>query len=439
MPLKLHPNCRTRLLETLAAVVTDLRIKNGRYPVRASARPSLPLAEKVLPDKGSVRDQLTEYIGPDFPLSELVFGLLAEELRRFPYEPSDDIRPLTAMEGYEDPGQVAQRFVESLESLPRRYTLSVRLPTALIPVLDSKSQIEISPKIRLVRATPDLLRQYPDETTVIGQHGGTGGLLAALIQRPDKWEKDGLYIQVDAEGFIGWWGYSAPHLEAIRILRAFCGLGLALRLFEIKSEIFPNASPRPTHAHRQDADGSMKFFTTFSLDEGISRAVDGLTLHTVNDTIKNQEGQAAWARRQFSATRSVFNGGSKADKILLATQWFFDGHSHGPDELLKFIQTMVVLEILLGDKATSDQTGLSVLLRNRCAYLIGDSQDNRAFVLDLFEQIYKVRSEIVHGGKHRLSVRESILFDQLRWLCRKVISKEVNLYMADDTGEAAPR
>jgi hypothetical protein len=318
--------------------------------------------------------------------------------------------------------------------------LSVSLPTALIPVLDSKSQIEISPKIRLVRATPDLLRRYPDETTIIGQHSGTGGLLAALIQRPDKWEKDGLYIQIDAEGFIGWWGYSAPHLEAIRILRAFCGLGLALRLFEIKSEIFLNpASARPTHAHRQDAGGSMKFFTGFNLDEGISRAVDGLALHTVNNTIKNQEDQAAWARRQFAAMRSVFNGGNKADKILLASQWFFDGHSHGPDELLKFIQTMVVLEILLGDKATSDQTGLSVLLRNRCAYLIGDSQDNRAFVLDLFEQIYRVRSEIVHGGKHILSVRESILFDRLRWLCRKVISKEVDLHMADDTGEAAPR
>ena len=141
---------------------------------------------------------------------------------------------------------------------------------------------------------------------------------------------------------------------------------------------------------------------------------------------------------QFDAMRSLFNGGKKAEGILLASQWFFDGYSHGPDELLKFIQTMVVLEILLGDKATSDQTGLNVLLRNRCAYLIGNSQEDRTKVLDLFSAIYDVRSQIVHRGKHRLSVQESILFDQLRWLCRRVIAKEVQLHKADDKSEAAP-
>ncbi|MBA2399848.1 MAG: hypothetical protein H0V72_14315 [Bradyrhizobium sp.] len=131
--------------------------------------------------------------------------------------------------------------------------------------------------------------------------------------------------------------------------------------------------------------------------------------------------------------RVVFEGGKKADPIFLAAQWFFDGHSQGPDQLLKFIQTMVVLEILLGDKPSSDQTGLSVLLRNRCAFLIGNSQEDRAELLQWFQKIYEVRSKIVHSGKHWLSASEYELFARLRWICCRVISKEIELLRADRT------
>jgi hypothetical protein len=92
---------------------------------------------------------------------------------------------------------------------------------------------------------------------------------------------------------------------------------------------------------------------------------------------------------------------------------------------------MVALEILLGDKTTSDQTGLSALLRNRCAYLIGKSQAERTGVLKLFQEIYDIRSEIVHKGKHRLNFKEKYLFDRLRYMCRRVISKEIELLKAD--------
>jgi hypothetical protein len=63
---------------------------------------------------------------------------------------------------------------------------------------------------------------------------------------------------------------------------------------------------------------------------------------------------------------------------------------------------VVAMEILLGDKAVSDLMGLGELLRNRCAYLIGDSQTQREEILDEFKKIYEVRCQIVHRGKSRL-------------------------------------
>jgi hypothetical protein len=128
----------------------------------------------------------------------------------------------------------------------------------------------------------------------------------------------------------------------------------------------------------------------------------------------------------------VFTSGPKADSLILASQWMFDSHT-GHDELLNYIQAMVVLEILLGDKAVSDEIGLGQLLSNRCAYSIGDSHEDRKLILQYFKDIYRIRSEIVHRGKHRLTAEEGALFSRLRWMCRRVIQNEVHLLKADLT------
>ena len=98
---------------------------------------------------------------------------------------------------------------------------------------------------------------------------------------------------------------------------------------------------------------------------------------------------------------------------------------------MSFVQSMVVLEILLGDEETSDEIGLGELLRNRCAYLIGKSHQQRSDRLREFKEIYRVRSQIVHSGKSRLTPHERVLFDTLRWMCRRVIHEELSLLEAD--------
>jgi hypothetical protein len=95
--------------------------------------------------------------------------------------------------------------------------------------------------------------------------------------------------------------------------------------------------------------------------------------------------------------------------------------------MLSFVQTIVVLEILLGDDTANDDLGLGQLLRNRCAFLIGKSHEQRADILRDFTKIYRVRSQIVHRGKSRLSREERALFFQLQWICMRVIQEELRL------------
>jgi hypothetical protein len=91
----------------------------------------------------------------------------------------------------------------------------------------------------------------------------------------------------------------------------------------------------------------------------------------------------------------------------------------------------VVLEILLGEKATSDLMGIGELIGNRCSYLIGKSHKQRSDVLSTFKKIYDIRSGIVHRGKNRLSWEERRLSLRLQWMCLRAIQEEVELLKKD--------
>ncbi|WP_233218519.1 HEPN domain-containing protein [Photobacterium sp. GB-210] len=172
------------------------------------------------------------------------------------------------------------------------------------------------------------------------------------------------------------------------------------------------------------------------LDYDISDTFHDLVIHDLDGELDTQDKQVSWVSHRLNEMNAVFSYGdiSKTHKLLLACQWLFESFS-GKNELLSFVQTTVVIEILLGDKASSEQVGLGTLLRNRCAYLIGTSQSQRDEILDDFQKIYDVRSKIVHGGKSRLNSVEQALKYKLQWMCRRVIQEEVKLLCEDKNQE----
>jgi hypothetical protein len=112
--------------------------------------------------------------------------------------------------------------------------------------------------------------------------------------------------------------------------------------------------------------------------------------------------------------------------LLRACRWLFDSHV-SEDPLLSFVQATVVLEILLGDKGSSEEVGLTTLLANRCAYMVGASTSERSNIIKNFKALYGTRSKIVHSGKHNLTSSEQIQLHQLRALGRRVICAEIRL------------
>ncbi|GLS35375.1 hypothetical protein GCM10010869_09630 [Mesorhizobium tianshanense] len=179
--------------------------------------------------------------------------------------------------------------------------------------------------------------------------------------------------------------------------------------------------------------------TAFEIDPEFSDFVERVEIVGANDKTSEMNWRAFtnWSLERIGA---IFGAGTRSIRIRRAGRWLFDSYA-GSNQLLAFVQAMVALEILLGDKEASDLTGLTELLSNRCAYLLGETQSERHEILQKFRAIYHVRSQIVHSGKSRLTDKEQVLFFELRGLCRKVLAKEMQLLLTPPRphfGGAAP-
>jgi hypothetical protein len=243
------------------------------------------------------------------------------------------------------------------------------------------------------------------------------------------WDSSSSYLQIKTRGFVGYYGETTPLREAISTAKAFCGVGLALRLFKV-NYTYRHAPTKSRFIIHRRVGESWPMERTHDFSTDFSETFYDLVLDDLEGRIKDEAEQALWVERRLKLVNSVFTHAADAEKIILASQWLFDSYC-GSNELLSFVQTVVAMEILLGDKAVSDLMGLGELLRNRCAYLIGNSQKQREEILNDFEKIYDVRCQIVHRGKSRLTEYERNLFYDFRRMCHSVIQEEINLLQKD--------
>lgn len=431
MALDLHPDCKRRLIEVIAEGLPMIKVNNGMFLERMSLTMGLYKTEQVIPEKGRLRNQLVEYVS-DFPALDFIGEILGTELdERHEYLADTPSIELTRLKGYGDPKAIAQSLVDQFDSLPWKYTLSIRLPAKINDFFNSLvKEFPLAEHIRLVTPEAGLDERFPllskDEKRHKRIHG-RGGLLFA--PKDPEWGENSAYLQIDVDGFVGTYGTTRPAIRAIDILRSICGLAIATRLLKVQYSFSP--FPVKTHFYvHKHTDGGCEIDGKFDLEDHYASAFNDLELHDLDGQLKEEERQKKWAVARLQDMRTVFSAGERSEKVLLASQWLFDSYA-GKDELLSFVQTMIVLEILLGEKDRSDEIGLGELLRNRCAYLIGKTHKQRPEILRDFNRIYAVRSLIVHRGKSRLTPDERSLFHNLRWMCRRVIQEELTLLKAD--------
>ena len=429
MSLGLDPKCKERLVEKIAELLPQVNVQNRMFLDRKSAVVLL-LAESTLPERGPIKDKLSQYIG-EAPFFEFLYGLLSQELsEKQEYDSDTPTIKLTEIEDYNDPLSVARRLVEDFESLPWEYTLSIKMENDFGELFKKAiNEYAMSDKIKLIAPYDRFTEEFSLQSGIKARDRLLGGLgLLSGLTTPE-WEKESSYLQIKVSGFIGKYSYSAALDDAVALLKAFCGIGLALRLFKVHYTHRTIPSKAKFYVHRQ-IEKSWVIEQTYELEMSVSEIFCDLALHDLEERLDSEDKKTGWMKHQLDLIKLVFSNQVKSERIILGGQWLFDSYS-GRNELLSFIQMTVVLEILLGEKSISDLMGLGELLRNRCAYLISKSHKQRLDILNTFKKIYDIRSKIVHRGKNRLSWEERALFSSLQWMCRRVIQEEVELLKKD--------
>jgi hypothetical protein len=250
------------------------------------------------------------------------------------------------------------------------------------------------------------------------------GVLASIIRQSERWMPDCAYLQIRVEGYIAKYQSTEPYIDAVNLVKAFYGLLLALRLIELGGSFpIPSVQSR-VFVHRQ-VENVWQLEDVRSIEPRHLRTIERLRLLN-HDALNSEQRRAVWLTDRLGKVSAVLRSGDRARSLMLGAQWLFESYC-GDDELLQFVQAAVVIEILLGDKAASDLTGLGELLANRCAYLIANSHAERDQVLKDFRQIYALRSKIVQQGHSRLTLNQRTLFGQLRRICNRIIQAEVEL------------
>jgi len=432
MPLNLHAGAISQVRQKLIAYLPEVIVENQMFIQRRSAL-SIITADFSLPRTEKLHDSLVEYID-EFPFLEFILNTLGKELWELDRWELDANPKINELAEFADLEAVGTRLVNDFNSLPWTYLITVPLPEVLTSILRPNSEfIEITPTIRIARVTEAFKKEFPLATANKVRDrrikGSPFGLFAMMMEEtPAEWNAATLHLQIKLDGFVDMYGTTGTALQAERNVRSILGMGIANRLLDCDLRYTPNPVKAHAYVHQQQADGSWAAQTRYDLSDSVSRGIAGLK-PCVLDFLDTDEKRNGWNYWRIKEIGTVIQAGLAADQTVLAGQWFFDSYC-GQDQLLSFIQSMVVLEILFGDKKVSDEIGIGELISNRFAYLIGTTYEERSELIDAIRKIYKIRSQIVHSGKHRLSLEENGLFSRLRWMCRRAIDKEIDLIKA---------
>jgi hypothetical protein len=418
MAITIKPDVRLPLIEKLTDILSRVEIENNRF-INYKIFYELTDLEETLEKKES--GKLSKRFVTDSPLIDFFLEELSEEIQRTrKFDSTIQRYPLTQIEEYKNPSSLAERLVRDFESLPREYKIFIKLPVYGFVNILGTDRFELSNALNLVIPNDEFEATF--KAPVYEPRRRTFSLFAKSPQEQTLyWEPYYVYSEITQQGFIGIYEDTAPLKRASYLVRALCGLGLALGLFGTGFSISIEDTYLSVYQKAGDEWASKKIRPL------PTEFVQGLEKLNLAAAYEQTPGKISMRPTLILATlKKLFSDEEENEKLLRAAQWYFDSYC-GDNELLSFVKAAICLEMLLGDKSESAKMGVMELLRNRCAYFIGSTRKEREQIIKDFNEIYSTRSDIVHNGQNILTKRERISLYKLRSLCARVINKEARI------------
>lgn len=117
------------------------------------------------------------------------------------------------------------------------------------------------------------------------------------------------------------------------------------------------------------------------------------------------------------------------EKIAMSIHWYGLGVKDKM-KVDRFVKLIVALESLL---LRENDRLKKQLLADRAAFILGKDKDNRKNIYELVEQMYSLRGDIVHEGKHDISEGETLtLISLVRTLIFAMVNVSMRLQSLED-------
>ncbi|WP_286075463.1 HEPN domain-containing protein [Stenotrophomonas sp. 59] len=311
--------------------------------------------------------------------------------------------------GADVPREWAEEFVAGLESLPWQHTAYVRFPGEIDPALIGTDGINLTPTLKLIPSA-----QLPDVPDGVG-FATLGSLL--LSQGARRQEK-AIYLRLIFSGYISRDRESAGVNQITASILSIFGIAMSIGLLSHNPWHYVRKRVQSFSIDTYRLSGAEEnYCENIAFDPSHAKEMDKL-IHIIPDDTRSKP---LWIQARISTLGKVMDRANS--RLLNAARWYFDSHC-GPSDQVRFVQVCIALEILLGDEKQGRETGLGVLMANRCAYLLGKNNADRESITSTFRLGYDIRSKIVHAGKSQLSSEEKAHFRYMQKLCSSVIQKE---------------
>jgi hypothetical protein len=342
--------------------------------------------------------------------------------KEFGFVAKDKERPLGEYAPFTNQLEAAKALTERLKALPLRYRLTVQLPVEISePLLPFLSSVKMSENVAIVagnRISEDLPMVSPHSNIDVSLFSD---FLSDGMDTSREIRSDRLYFTSHDVGYIRNNADSPIISQFQDRLRALLGALAATNFFDAS---YGFKSEKKPFVVVHSGDDEREILETHSLDDELW---SGRYHRSAKKFVEKASDPASALRLALDRAAIVFGDDEPARRLFTASIWLYRAKQTS-NPLDSLLQATVAIEVLLGDKDVADLVGLSRLLGNRCAYLLGTSRASRLAVMEEFTEIYKLRSSIVHSGKHRIDRKDRLVSKKCVELCSKVIAKELELH-----------
>ncbi|VWC79356.1 HEPN domain-containing protein [Burkholderia lata] len=419
-------------LAALESFIGALEIRRGRLPKIGGNDHLVTFKRQILeaPHWRALIGQSEFY--------EILYGTIFSHLSQLP---EDYAGALADADGGATLAILKDRLIDAFESLPRSYDLFI--PLKSLQAIH-QTEIPISNEISIVDSenhsilAPLLTPSSPIELR---------GLLSGIFQSPSN-AVSRRYLRIRASGF----GSDMPNSPAVRdawsTAKQLAFVGIASGKLSMKHDwLFRDSSStvvdpailvelwntQSTKWLNPDLE-VLRFFNSLAITEPIT--VLDLSGTTAQSLLNAPEREATtpdeFARairmRMDPAIAFIHLDTADAAPVRAAMEWFIDADSN-QNETVAFLQRCIGLEAVLG--STESKRDVTERLADRYAYLVCTTASARDVERKRFVDMYKHRSEIVHGRAMKLSENHMRASRDARQMLLQVTWREMQNLLSD--------